>query len=122
MAVTTVDFDAPSGLSRYHNTDSNATKSGVKASSGALYSIIVDNTANAAVTYLKLYDAASGDVTVGTTAPDWIFKIPASTKLTIVLPETIAFGTALTEASVTAGGTAGSTGPTSDVPVTILYT
>jgi hypothetical protein len=122
MAVTTVDFDAPSGLSRYKNTDSNATKSGVKASSGAMYSIIIDNTGNAAVTYLKLYDAASGDVTVGTTAPDWIIKVPASTKLEVLFPETIAFGTALTEASVTAGGTAGSTGPTTDVPVTILYT
>ena len=122
MAVTTVDFDAPSGLSRYKNTDSNETKQGVKASSGAIYSIIVDNSANAAVTYLKLWDVASGSVTVGTTAPDWIFKIPASTKLTIIFPETIAFGTALTEASLTAGGTAGSTGPTSDVPVTILYT
>jgi len=121
MAITTVDYDAPSGLSRYKNTDSNETKSGVKASSGTIYSIIIDNTANAAVSYLKLYDAASGSVTVGTTAPDWIFKVAASTKVTILFPEGIAFGTALTEASLTAGGTAGSTGPTSDMAVTILY-
>ena len=48
MAVTTVDYDAPSGLSRYSNSDSNATKSGVKASSGTIHAIIIDNTANAA--------------------------------------------------------------------------
>ncbi len=121
MAVTTVDFDAPSGLSRYKNSDSNGTKSGVKASSGNLYSLILDNSANVATSYVKLYDAASGSVTVGSTAPDWIFKVPASTKLTIILPETIAFGTALTEATVTAGGTAGTSNPSSAVPIVLLY-
>lgn len=122
MAITQVDFNAPSGLMQYKNSDSNATKSGVKSASGSLYALIIDNSANNAASYVKLYDAASGDVTVGTTAPDWIFKVPASTKLTIILPETIAFGTGLTEASVTAGGTAGSTGPTSDLALTLLYT
>lgn len=122
MAISQVDFDAPSGLLRYKNTDSNGTKSGVKGSSGSLYGLVIDNSANAAASYVKLYDAASGSVTVGTTAPDWIFKVPASTKLTIMLPETIAFGTGLTEATVTAGGTAGTSDPSSDVALTLLYT
>lgn len=122
MAVTTVDLDAPSGLSRYHNTSTNGTKSAIKASSGSIYSIIVDNSANNAASYLKLWDLGSGSVTVGTTAPDFIFKVPASTKIEIELPETIAFGTALTEATVTAGGTAGTSDPSSAVVLTILYT
>jgi len=122
MAISQVDFDAPSGLLRYKNTASNATKSGVKGSSGNLYALIIDNSANVAASFVKLYDAASGSVTVGTTAPDWIFKVPASTKLTIILPETIAFDTGLTEATVTAGGTAGTSNPSSSVVLTLLYT
>jgi hypothetical protein len=122
MAISQVDYDAPSGLIRYKNTASNNTKSGVKSSSGNLYALIVDNTLNAAVSYVKLWDLASGSVTVGTTAPDFIFYIPASTKLTIILPETIALANGLTESTVTTAGTAGTTSPSSNVALTILYT
>lgn len=122
MAVTLIDIDTPSGLSRYKNSATNATKNAVKASSGTIYAIIVDNAANAAVTFVKLWNVASGSVTVGTTAPDFCFQIPASTKTTLVFPEGIAFDTALTEASVTTAGTAGVTGPSSSVILTIIYT
>jgi hypothetical protein len=121
MAVTQLPVASPSGATSYVNTDSNETKSAVRASSGTIYAIVIDNTANASASYVKLYDAASGNVTVGTTAPDWIFKAAASVKKTYVMPEGIAFATALTEASVTAGGTAGTTGPTSDVALSIVY-
>lgn len=121
MAISVVDIDVPSGLTRYKNSASNNTKAAVKASSGTIYAIIVDNSANAAISYVKLYDLASGSVTVGTTAPDMVFEIAASTKLTIAFPEGIAFATALTEACVTAGGTAGVTSPSSSVVLTILY-
>lgn len=121
MAVTQLPAASPSGVVSYNNTDSNETKSAVKASSGTIYSITIDNSANGAASYVKLYDVASGSVTVGTTAPDWIFKVAASVKRTVVFPEGLAFATALTEASVTAGGTAGTTGPTSDVNLFIVY-
>ena len=122
MATTVVEVGVPSGLTIYKETDLNATKSAVKASSGTIHAIIIDNSANAAeAEYLKLWDAASGDVTVGTTAPDWVFKIPAATKRSIPIPEGIAFGTALTVACVTTAGTAGTTNPTADVVVSILY-
>ncbi len=121
MATSVVTIDVPAGLTRYKETDLNETKSAVKASAGTMHSIIIDNTANGAASFVKLYDVASGSVTVGTTAPDWIFKVPASTKRSITFMDGgIAFATALTAACVTAGGTAGTTGPTSDVDVTIL--
>lgn len=122
MTISILDLAPPSGAKVYRSTDIGGTKEAVKASSGAIYAIIVDNSANAAASYLKLWDAASGDVTVGTTAPDWVFKIPASVKRTIPIPEGLAFGTALTAACVTTAGTAGTTNPSSDVDASIVHT
>ena len=121
MAVSTVDISTPSGLKKYRNTDLAETKDAVDASSGTLHSVVVDNTANAAAaTYLKMWDAASGSVTVGTTAPDYTIKIPAATKRTIIFHDGLAYGTALTAACLTTAGTAGTTGPTSDVIVEFI--
>jgi len=121
MTISVLDLAAPSGAKIYRSTDIGGTKEAVKASSGTIYAIIIDNSANAAASFLKLWDLASGDVTVGTTAPDWIVKVPASVKRTIAIPEGLAFATALTAACATAGGTAGSTNPTSDVDASIVY-
>lgn len=121
MAISQIDLSPPSGAKAYINTDLDATIAAVKASAGTLYAIVVDNSANSAVSYLKLWDLASGSVTVGTTAPDWIFKIAASVKKTIAIPEGLAFATALSAACLTTGGTAGTTNPTSDVDVRITY-
>lgn len=122
MATSVVDISSPSGLNKFKETDLQGTKIAVDATSGTIHAIIIDNTANAAeVEYLKLWDAASGDVTVGTTAPDWVIKIPAATKRTIVFHEGLAYGTALTAACVTTAGTAGTTNPTASVVVEILF-
>jgi hypothetical protein len=121
MATTVIDIATPAGLKKFRETDLAETKTAVDATSGTLHNIVVDNTANAAVTYLKLWDAASGDVTVGTTAPDWCFKIAAGVKKTIVLHDGEAYSTALTASCVTTAGTAGTTGPTSNVIVEILF-
>lgn len=120
MAISTVDISSPSGLKNYRNTDLAEVVAGVDSTSGTLHSIVVDNSANAAASYLKLWDAASGSVTVGTTAPDWTFKVPASTKRTIVFHDGAAYATALSAACVTTAGTAGVTGPTSDVVVEFI--
>jgi len=122
MATSVVTLTSPSGFTKFKETDLNATKAAVDASSGTIHAIVIDNTANSGeATYLKLWDVASGSVTVGTTAPDWVFKVPASTKRTIIFPEGAAYGTALTAACVTTAGTAGTTNPTSDVVVEILF-
>ncbi len=122
MATTQVNLDPPSGAIIFKETALNATKVAVKASSAVVYAIIIDNTANAAeAEFVKLWNVASGSVTVGTTAPDAVFLIPAAVKKTIMFPEGITYGTALTAACVTTAGTAGTTNPTASVVVSIVY-
>lgn len=86
----------------------------------AAFVVSVDNSQNNVAVYLKIYNATAP--TVGTTAPEWVFKCPAGAK------RTQAFGTratgrtlatGLSFAVVTAGGTAGTTGPTNPVGVQI---
>ena len=95
----------------------------IKASSGTLYVIHVDNSANAAeAEFIKLFDSA-GAVTVGTTVPDWVIKVPAAfVGNVLIATEGIAFASGLQLATVTAGGTAGTTSPTAACKVSVVYT
>src|SRR6266446_4221709 len=93
----------------------------VKASSRTLYLVNIDNTANVAVTYVKAYYTA-GAVTVGTTAPDEVWYIPASIRVSIPMVAGKAFASGMVVAAVTAGGTAGTTAPSSSTIVRIIYT
>ena len=104
------------------NTDVDETEDDVDSGAGTLYAVEIDNTLNGAITYVKLYEAAAADVTVGTTAPNFIFRVAASEKRVFHMPEGVAYATALSMAAVTAAGTAGNTGPTSAVTVRILHT
>ena len=121
MAVSIITLEAPTGARQFQDTNSQNVAVAVKASSGTIYTIIIDNTANGVASFVKLWDLASGSVTVGGTAPDWIVKIPAGVKRTLAIPEGIAFANALSVATVTAGGTAGTTNPTSAVAVQIVF-
>ena len=121
MAVTNLSIEVVSGGKLFNDTDNENTAVAVKASSGTVYMIEVDNTANAAITYVKLWDTAQGSVTVGTTAPVMIIPVAASAKITLAVPTGIAFATAITVASVTTAGTAGTTSPTSAAIVRIVY-
>lgn len=121
MAISIVDIATPSGLKKFRDTDLADGKVAVDSTSGTMHSIVVDNVANGAASFLKLWNVASGSVTVGTTAPDWVFLIPASSKRTIVFYEGVVYGTALTAACVTAAGTAGTTAPTENVVVEIIF-
>jgi hypothetical protein len=103
----------------YTDTDLVGTAVAVKASIAVVYELELDNTANAAASYFKAFN--TGTVVVGTTVPDIVIMVPALTKITLVLPSGVTFGTALTVCATTAGGTAGSTGPTSDFAVKIVY-
>lgn len=85
--------------------------------SGTLFRAQGDNAANAtAKAFVKVYDAAAP--TVGTTAPDWVFRITAGKKETFVVGGGVgtALATGLSIACVTAGGTGGTTSPTNAVP------
>ena len=91
----------------------------IKATSAVLYELELDNTANAAASYVKFYN--TGTVTVGTTAPDSILMVPATTKITMVFPGGVTFGTALAVATVNSGGTAGVIGPVTPITVRAVY-
>ena len=122
MAVTILGLGTISGAQLHVNTDADETEDDIDSGAGTLYAVEVDNTLNAAVTYVKLYNAASGAVTVGTTAPDFIFLVPASVSRAFIFPQGIAYDTALSIAAVTTAGTAGVTGPTSAVPARVVFT
>lgn len=126
MAITQVTLASPAGLVQFSDTAMGGTADAVKASSALVYSVFVDNSANGgAASYVKLYNTASGSVTVGTTVPDEVIYVPAGAVITAYLFTSTSpgktFGTALTAACVTAGGTAGVTSPSSSVKVTINY-
>lgn len=108
-----------SGASLFTDTANGATAVVAKASSAVLYELELDNSANASTSYCKVYNTAT--VTVGTTAPDKIEMVPANTKITLVYPAGVTFGTALSFSTVTTGGTAGTTAPTSSFVVRAVY-
>lgn len=121
MAITQLTLASLSSF-LFTDTAQAATAVAVKASSASVSYIDCDNAANAAATYVKLWNTAAASVTVGTTAPDFIVFCPASTRIAVVLPVALVFGTALSVASVTTAGTAGTTPPTTPITVRISYT
>ncbi len=90
-----------------------------KASSAVIYELELDNTANAAVTYLRLYNATSA--TLGSTQYDALVLVPASTKITLVLPGGVTFGTGLCYAAGTSATLATTTAPSSAFAIKIVY-
>lgn len=108
--------------SLFEETALGATIVAVKASSATVKYIMIDNTANGSSVFLKLYNAASGAVTVGTTVPDGVLIAAGSTKLQFPIPDGWVFGSALSVACVTVGGTSGVGAPASSVIVRIVYT
>lgn len=121
MTTSQIIAATPFALALYKNSDTNEVKDQVKSGSTTIHAVVIDNSANGAVTFVKFWNLTSGSVTVGTTDPDMIIRIPASTKRTMLFHEGLVFATGLTVAAVTAGGTGGTTGPTSDVSVEIAY-
>lgn len=121
MAQTQVALGFPAGTNEWIETSLANAAETQKASAGNVFFVQIDNTANAAaVSYVKLY-FTNGAVTVGTTVPDEVIFAPAATKIGHYYVGGKAFPNGMQAACVTAGGTAGTTSPTSAVPVTIIY-
>lgn len=126
MAITQVPAASPAGLFIFTDTVIGAAADAIKASSALLNFITVDNSANGgAASYVKLYNLAAGSVVIGTTVPDEVIYVPAGSKIEHIfytgslLGKT--FGTALSAACLTTGGTAGATPPVSAVVFTANY-
>lgn len=82
-AANTVAPTASNGLTLFRQfCPSAATVAPVKTSGGKIHNIRCINTV-ASVRYLKVFNAASGSVVVGTTTPVLTFLIPASSSLII---------------------------------------
>lgn len=110
----------PIGTKLVVETASGATPdNNVTGTSGSICLLEIDNTANAADSYLKLYDRAAP--VVGTDPPDFIFRCKASQRRSLAFPQGWDF-TALSFATVTAPGTAGTVSPSSAVIVRIVTT
>lgn len=125
MSQTQVSAGTPTGLTEFNDTAIGNTADAIKASSTRLYSVIIDNSLNSGAIYVKLFNLAAGSVVVGTTAPDEIIYVPGSSVVTQNYFTAAAagkiFASALSAICVTAGGTAGSTAPSSNVNFTAQY-
>ena len=121
MAVSNVTLGYPSGAKLFQDTSSANSGVAVQASSTTIYEIEIDNTANAAEdNYVKFYNTA-GAVTVGTTVPDMVIEVRQGVSRTIVIPSGLVYEAGVAIATVTAGGTGGTTSPGSAVIVRIVY-
>ena len=125
MAISTINVSTPSNEIIFNDSAMGNSADGIKSGSALVYSVTADNSLNGSAVYVKLYNLASGSVVVGTTAPDQIILVPGSSVVTQTYftgaTPGVTFGTALSAICVTAGGTAGSTSPSSSVSVTVNY-
>lgn len=121
MAVTNTNLGYVSGAKLFQDTDSENTAVTIVAATATLYQLEIDNTANAAQdNFVKLFDTA-GAVTVGTTVPEYVFRIRQGVKRSLVFPDGLVFINGIVAATVTAGGTAGTTSPGSAVVLKAVY-
>lgn len=95
-----------------------STAQEVKDTAGQLYGWVIYNP-NDEVSYVNVYNAADGDVTVGTTNPLFHFPVPAGAAANLIGTHGIACGTGI---SVSATKTAGSnTAPDTALEATFFY-
>jgi predicted RNA-binding protein with EMAP domain len=97
---------AAGGATPFYNLDCDETEDAIKASAGKLYALGAINRSTG-VRYLKLYNATTANVTVGTTTPVLVIPLPTMADTNgagVVLPIPscgIQFDTAITIAATT---------------------
>jgi hypothetical protein len=125
MAISkATEYSTPYFTFTCEDTDADATLELVDHTPGTFFVLYADNTANASTqVYVKLWDNdATSEVTLGSTAPIWIFPIAGGKKKQFNFPEGFVYSDGLCMACVTSGGTEGTTGPSNDVIVRIGLT
>ncbi len=119
MAVFKQTLAFTGSLKQIRDTDSDGTaENDINGGAATLYGIRIDNTLNSSAVFLKLYNHAGP--TIGTTVPDIVLKCYALKLRRVMFPEGIAFGTGISYATVTVGGTTGTGSPTNDVEVDLI--
>jgi len=95
-------------------------KVAVETTARKINQVLIDNTSGAVDVYLRLYDVASGSVTLGTTSPDCILPCAAGQKMDYSFEPANAWSTAITANLTTSTTAAQFTAVTSTVTFTIL--
>lgn len=120
MALSVSTQVSPIGSILVQETDSTEDASNnVTGAPATVIMIDVDNTNNPAEdAYVKLYNSLAP--VVGTTDPDWVMLINEGVRRQMVIPEGLEFKVGLSIATVTAGGTGGTTKLGSEVVVRLI--
>jgi len=101
--------------------DASAHNNVTGATSGQVYQVMIDNTANTTQgVYFKLVDAAS--VTIGVTDADLVFYAPKGKKVTYAINTGHPYTSGVSIWCTTHPGTSNSSSPPSSVPVSLLAT
>ena len=106
---------------RFRSTAVAATAVAISGSPGNIFSVNAVNLTSLAA-FIKLYNAAAANVTVGTTVPVNTLQIPASSSVLVRgsdLP--FNFDTAMSVAVVTGGADSSTTAPTTSPILEIEY-
>tara|TARA_R100001510_G_C7645502_1_gene202870 strand:- start:1695 stop:2072 length:378 start_codon:yes stop_codon:yes gene_type:complete len=111
----------PIGGFVYTATISNATavNNPLADDKVTIFQLEVDNTANSAVTFLKVYNAASP--AHASNAPFQIFKVEASTKQHFIMPAGTEIGYFSFIVTTTQANTGSPTATSSPVDIALLY-
>lgn len=88
------------GLTPYFDADGDNTAQALKGSAGKLYKLHVYNS-NSTVAFVQIFDAAVGDVTVGTTTPVYVLFVPPEAGTLEDFTFGLTFSTAITYACTT---------------------
>ena len=126
MSIEQVTTATPANLMVFNDTSIGSGAVSIKSSPIKLYYASVDNTQNPTASYLKIWGTtAFGSITVGSTAPDIILYVPASSVLYVNFQlDGATPGTTFNQCSaacVTSGGTGGTTPPASPVNFTLAF-
>ena len=120
MAVTNTTITSV-GANLFSDTNNANVAVTIKGSSTTVTQWDIDNTANVAQSFCKIYNSA-GAITVGTTVPDEIIMVAASTRIQLVIPTGKIYGTGCQIATTTTAILAGATSPGSAVLIKAVYT
>jgi hypothetical protein len=120
MAAANPTIASPLGSSVLaEDSASTATPFALRTAATTIRLVRIDNSDGGVDVYTKLYNVAVGSVTVGTTVPDMTIWAQAGEIRLLAIPEGVAFGTAVTSATVRTGGTGGDDDPDSTVSVSL---
>ena len=109
------------GCSIFRSLDLDESEEEIKASAGVVYGYNISNR-SAAAKYLKFYNAAAADVTVGTTVPVMTIYLRPAITYFFSIPQGIEFDTGITVAATTGIADNDTGAPAAnDVVVNVFY-